>query len=152
MWERGTCGIWGHREEAQKSLHETTRLAEARLVRHTPENCAEASPHKIWHNLCTFVLKPPHMLCTDFQTGLLPAQSSHIIWMKKHFRITKAKAKAMFGLKYLCGHECERSSAAINLSQYESESDKVFRGSHFTVMSVSTVALSHPNIICDTPN
>ena len=32
----GTCGIWGHSEEAQKPLHETMRLAEARLERHAP--------------------------------------------------------------------------------------------------------------------
>ena len=32
----GTCGIWGRREEAQKSLHETMRLAEARFVQHAP--------------------------------------------------------------------------------------------------------------------
>ena len=30
------CGIWGHREEAQRPLHETMRLAEARLERHAP--------------------------------------------------------------------------------------------------------------------
>ena len=28
--------IWGHREEAQRPLHETMRLAEARLERHAP--------------------------------------------------------------------------------------------------------------------
>ena len=32
----GTCGIWERREEAQRPLHETFRLAEARLVRHAP--------------------------------------------------------------------------------------------------------------------
>ena len=32
----GACGIWGHREEAQRPLHETMRLAEARLERHAP--------------------------------------------------------------------------------------------------------------------
>ena len=32
----GTSGIWGHREEAQRPLHETMRLAEARLGRHAP--------------------------------------------------------------------------------------------------------------------
>ena len=30
----GICGIWGHREEAQRRVHEIMRLAEARLVRH----------------------------------------------------------------------------------------------------------------------
>ena len=29
------------------------------------------------------------------------------------FRITKAKAKAKFGVKYLCGHECDRSAAQL---------------------------------------
>ena len=32
----GACGIWGHREEAQRPLHETMHLAEARLERHAP--------------------------------------------------------------------------------------------------------------------
>ena len=32
----GACGIWGHREETQRPLHETMRLVEARLVRHAP--------------------------------------------------------------------------------------------------------------------
>ena len=32
----GTCGIWERREEAQRPLHETFRLVEARLVRHAP--------------------------------------------------------------------------------------------------------------------
>ena len=32
----GACGIWEHREEAQRPLHETMRLAEARLERHAP--------------------------------------------------------------------------------------------------------------------
>ena len=32
----GTYGIWGPREEAQRPLHETMRLAEAQLVRHAP--------------------------------------------------------------------------------------------------------------------
>ena len=29
------------------------------------------------------------------------------------FRITKMKAKVKFGVKYLCGHECERSSVEL---------------------------------------
>ena len=29
------------------------------------------------------------------------------------FRIMKAKAKVKFGVKYLCGHECERSSVQL---------------------------------------
>ena len=32
----GACGIWEHREETQRALHETMRLAEAWLVRHAP--------------------------------------------------------------------------------------------------------------------
>ena len=32
----GACGIWGHREETQRPLHETMHLAEAQLVRHAP--------------------------------------------------------------------------------------------------------------------
>ena len=34
MWER--AGIWGHREEAQRPVHKTMRLAEAQLERHAP--------------------------------------------------------------------------------------------------------------------
>ena len=29
------------------------------------------------------------------------------------FRIMKAKTKVKFGVKYLCGHECERSSVQL---------------------------------------
>ena len=29
------------------------------------------------------------------------------------FRITKAKAKVKFGVKYLCGHKCKRSSVQL---------------------------------------
>ena len=32
----GASGIWEHREETQRPLHETMRLAEARLERHAP--------------------------------------------------------------------------------------------------------------------
>ena len=32
----GASGIWEHREETQRALHETMRLAEARLERHAP--------------------------------------------------------------------------------------------------------------------
>ena len=32
----GASGIWEHREETQRPLHETMRLAEARLMRHAP--------------------------------------------------------------------------------------------------------------------
>ena len=42
------------------------------------------------------------------------------------FRITKAKAKVKFGVRYLCRHECQRSSS--NWYQYESESKIIFWG------------------------
>ena len=48
MWGAGTCGIWGHREEVQKPLHETMRLAEAQLVRHVH---AEACHPKLWNTV-----------------------------------------------------------------------------------------------------
>ena len=32
----GACGSWRHRKEVQRPLHETMRLAEARLERHAP--------------------------------------------------------------------------------------------------------------------
>ena len=42
----GACGIWGHREEAQMPLHETIRLAEARVVRHAPRGSMLSSALK----------------------------------------------------------------------------------------------------------
>ena len=61
----GACGIWGHREEAQRPLHETMRLAEARLERHAPGGSmpSEAPKHKHFteqkktHSKCTFLQK-----------------------------------------------------------------------------------------------
>ena len=43
------------------------------------------------------------------------------------FRITKAKAKVKFGVRYLCGPECEKI-ICDNQYQYESESKELFWG------------------------
>ena len=61
------------------------------------------------------------------------------------FRITKAKAKAKFGEKYLCGHECERSSVLIDINT-KAKTTKYFGGFNFTLVSVSTVHLRYTNI------
>ena len=50
------------------------------------------------------------------------------------FRITKAKAKVKFGVKYLCGHECERSSVQLTLIR-KRKRQNIFG----TLISVSTV-------------
>ena len=58
----------------------------------------------------------PHacMLCTcctiDTESE---AKRNNIISELATFRITKAKAKLQFGVKYLCGHKCERSSVRL---------------------------------------
>ena len=43
----------------------------------------------------------------------IKAKRNNIISGLVTFRITKAKAKVKFGVKYLCGHECERSSVQL---------------------------------------
>ena len=58
------------------------------------------------------------------------------------FRITKAKVK--FGVKYRCGHECERSSVqAISIRKRKRQ--KSFRRINFTLISVSTVFRPFPS-------
>ena len=64
------------------------------------------------------------------------------------FRITKAKLQ--FGVKYLCGHECERSSvqSIFRNINTKAKAKKYFWGIAFTSISVSTVrqtSLSFPN-------
>ena len=54
------------------------------------------------------------------------------------FRITKAKAKVKFGVKYLCRHDCERSSVQL-ISKAKTKAKKYLRGIHVTLISVSTV-------------
>ena len=51
------------------------------------------------------------------------------------FRITKAKAKVKFGVRYLCGPECERSSVPININT-KAKANKYFSGIRFTLISV----------------
>ena len=51
-------------------------------------------------------------------------------------------------MKYLCKHECERSSAPINMNT-KAKATKDFWGIHFTLISVSMVHLSY--LYCSTP-
>ena len=44
------------------------------------------------------------------------AKRNNIISELITFRITKAKAKNKFGVRYLCGPECEKSSVPININ------------------------------------
>ena len=43
----------------------------------------------------------------------IKAKRNNMICELITLRITKAKAKVRFGVKYLCGHECERSSVRL---------------------------------------
>ena len=54
------------------------------------------------------------------------------------FRITKAKAKAKFWVKYLCKHQCQRSSVPININT-KAKARTYFRGINFTLISMATV-------------
>ena len=64
------------------------------------------------------------------------AKRNNIISELIAFRITKAKAKVKFGVKYLCKHQCGRSSVPININT-KRESDKIFGGINFTSTSAA---------------
>ena len=76
-------------------------------------------------------------LATTIDTAM-KAKRNNMISELINFRITKAKAKMKFGVKSLCGHECERSSVQTNFNT-KAKAKKYFRGIHFTLLSVSTV-------------
>ena len=62
-------------------------------------------------------------------------------------RITKAKAKVKFGVKYLCEHEYERSSVQLISIRKRKQEIKTF-GITFTLISALTVPSGpkrHPN-------
>ena len=52
------------------------------------------------------------------------------------FRITKAKAKVKFRVRYPCGPECEKSSPNEYINT-KAKANNYFRGIHFTFISVS---------------
>ena len=66
-----------------------------------PHACMSSRPHRM----------QPRIPLTD-----IIAKRSNTISELITFRIAKAKAKVKFGVKYLCKHECERSSVPINIS------------------------------------
>ena len=68
----------------------------------------------------------------------IKAKRNNIITGLTTFRITKAKAKAKFRAKYLCGQECERSSVLININT-KAKVKKYSRGTNFTLISESMV-------------
>ena len=55
------------------------------------------------------------------------------------FRITKAKAKVNFGVKYLCKHKCERSSVPITINTKAKATTYLLGGINFTLICVATV-------------
>ena len=68
----------------------------------------------------------------------IKAKRSNIISELNAFRIAKAKAKVEFGVRYLCGPECEISSVSSNINT-KAKALKQFRGIKFTLLSVPTV-------------
>ena len=56
-------------------------------------------------------------------------------------KLVKAKANVRFGVKYLCGHECERSSVQL-ISKAKAK--EYYWGIYFTLISLSTVSEVSP--------
>ena len=61
----------------------------------------------------------------------MKAKQNNIISEFITFRITKAKAKVKFGVKCLCEHECERSSAPTDIIT-KAKAKEYVRGINFT--------------------
>ena len=57
----------------------------------------------------------------------IEAKQNNMISKLITFRITKAKAKVNFGVRYLCGIECEKASVPININM-KAKSEQIFRG------------------------
>ena len=53
------------------------------------------------------------------------------------FRITKAKAKVKFGVKYLCGHECERSSVQVISIRKRKRNNIIGNYFHFNFLNMN---------------
>ena len=68
----------------------------------------------------------------------IKAKQSNIIPELTTFRFTKAKPKVKFRVKYLCGHEGERSSVPISINT-KAKAKSYFGGISFTLVSVSKV-------------
>ena len=68
----------------------------------------------------------------------IEAKQNNMISELISFRITKAKVKVKFGVKYLWEHKRERSSVPINLHT-KAKATKYFGGIHFTLISVAIV-------------
>ena len=66
----------------------------------------------------------------------IKAKRNNMISKLITFRTTKAKAKGKFGVKYLCGHECERSS--VQFISIRTRKCFFVWGINFTLISVST--------------
>ena len=74
----------------------------------------------------------------------IKAKRNNIISELIAIRSTKAKAKVKFGVKYLCKHECERSSVPININTRAKETEHS-GGICFTLICVATVARPNYN-------
>ena len=68
----------------------------------------------------------------------IKAKRNNIISELIVFSATKAKAKVKFGVRYLCGPQCEKSAVPININT-KAKAKKYFWGINFTLISVSTV-------------
>ena len=72
----------------------------------------------------------------------IKAKRTNMISESITFRITKAKAKVKFGVKYLCKHECETPSVPVNINT-KAKATKYFGGINFTLIFAATVVWSY---------
>ena len=82
-----------------------------------------------------------HFSCCTSVLLEIKAKRNDIISELITFRNTKAKAKVKFAGKYLCKHECERSSVPINLNT-KAKATKYDWGKTFTSNCVAAVLQS----------
>ena len=95
------------------------------MSRFLGNNTKKGNPHQllgVWGAERGGVPTGPLLATEGFIVMLLPdltidteikAKRNNMISELIALRITKAKAKAKFGAKYLCGHDCERSSVQL---------------------------------------
>ena len=94
----GACEIWGHREEAQRPLHETMCLAEARLERHAPGGSmpSEAPKHcKIQSRMA--ILEAPCAQNAPGRSTMRPPEAllpRNPTWGSPHFSGLTIKSQA----------------------------------------------------------
>ena len=80
----------------------------------------------------------------------IKAKRNHIPSKLKTFRITKANANVKFGVKYLCGYECESSSVQL-ISMRKTKANKYFLENefHFNVRVNGNCFFKARSLQCD---